>query len=67
MNKSRREIIKDNIRKEFESKFSHFRLKFSYDEKRDRLTMYTEPKSKKDIAQWQSIIFGKQNANSPFS
>ena len=67
MDKSRREIIKDYIRKEFESKFSHFRLKFSYDEKRDRLTMYTEPKSKKDIAQWQSIIFGKQNANSPFS
>ena len=67
MNKSRREIIKDNIRKEFESKFSHFRLKFSYDEKRDRLTMYTEPKTKKDVAQWQSIIFGKQNANSPFS
>ena len=67
MDKSRRESIKDYIRKEFESKFPHFRLKFSYDEKRDRLTMYTEPKSKKDIAQWQSIIFGKQNANSPFS
>ena len=67
MDKSRREIIKDNIRKEFESKFSHFRLKFSYDKDRDRLIAYTEPKSKKDIAQWQSIIFGKQNANSPFS
>ena len=67
MDKSRREIIKDNIRKEFESKFSHFRLKFLYDEKRDRLIMYTEPKTKKDVAQWQSIIFGKQNANSPFS
>ena len=67
MDKSIRESIKDYIRKEFESKFPHFRLKFSYDEKRDRLTMYTEPKSKKDIAQWQSIIFGKQNANSPFS
>ena len=67
MDKSRRESIKDYIRKEFESKFSHFRLKFSYDEKRDRLTMYTEPKTKKDVAQWQSIIFGKQNVNSPFS
>ena len=67
MDKSRRERIKNDIRKEFESKFPHFRLKFSYDEKRDRLTMYTEPKSKKDIAQWQSIIFGKQDANSPFS
>lgn len=67
MDKSRRESIKNDIRNEFESKFSHFRLKFSYDEKRDRLTMYTEPKSKKDVAQWQSIIFSKQNANSPFS
>ena len=67
MDKSRRERIKNDIRKEFESKFSHFRLKFSYDKDRDRLIAYTEPKSKKDIAQWQSIIFGKQNANSPFS
>lgn len=67
MDKSTRESIKNEIREEFESKFPHFRLKFSYDEKRDRLTMYTEPKSKKDVAQWQSIIFGKQNANSPFS
>lgn len=67
MDKSRRESIKNDIRKEFESKFSHFRLKFSYDKKQDRLTMYAEPKSKKDVAQWQSIIFGKQNANSPFS
>ena len=69
MDKSRREIIKDEIKKEFESKFKHlpYELKFQYDKKHDRLIAYTEPKSKKDIAQWQSIIFGKQNANSPFS
>lgn len=69
MDKSTRESIKDNIRSEFESKFKHlpYELKFQYDKKRDRLIAYTEPKSKKDIAQWQSIIFGKQDANSPFS
>lgn len=67
MDKIYREHVKNDIRKEFESKFPHFRLKFSYNKDRDRLIMYTEPKSKKDITQWQSIIFGKQNDNSPFS
>ena len=67
MDKIYRERVKNDIRKEFESKFPHFRLKFSYNKDRDRLIMYTEPKSKKDITQWQSIIFGKQNDNSPFS
>lgn len=67
MDKLYRERVKNKIRNEFESKFPYFRLKFSYDKDRDRLIMYTEPKSKKDITQWQSIIFGKQDANSSFS
>ena len=52
MDKIYRERVKNDIRKEFESKFPHFRLKFSYNKDRDRLIMYTEPKSKKDITQW---------------